>query len=171
VRGEQFASGQVDRRGWAGEYGPVSLLEIIDCFGGKREPFHYTFSAGAGTKRYRERSGGFCSFSAAAPDGEQPPFPSSSRLSRLPRLPRLAVGLAVGRAVGPERSAMEGSAVSQPPLLMESNPLPFVIPSAAEGSAVPRTLLGNVFRPLSVGSFGFPSWTFGEWRVSRGRAY
>jgi hypothetical protein len=33
--------------------------------------------------------------------GEQPPAPLSSRLPRLPRLPRLAVGLAVGRAVGP----------------------------------------------------------------------
>jgi hypothetical protein len=25
--------------------------------------------------------------------------------------------------------------------------VPFVVPSEAEGSAVPRTLLGNVFRP------------------------
>jgi hypothetical protein len=30
-------------------------------------------------------------------------------------------------------------------LSMEASPLPFVIPSAAEGSAVPRTIPGNVF--------------------------
>jgi hypothetical protein len=33
------------------------------------------------------------------------------------------------------------------PTLYGTNALSFVIPSVAEGSAVPRTLRGNVFRP------------------------
>jgi hypothetical protein len=39
---------------------------------------------------------------------------------------------------------------------MEASPLPFVIPSEAEGSAVLRTIPGNVFRQRNHGPFGPP---------------
>jgi hypothetical protein len=49
----------------------------------------------------------------------------------------------------PDRSVAEGPAVRHPHKQIKRSPaaLPFVIPSEAEGSAVPRTRLGNVFRP------------------------
>jgi hypothetical protein len=40
--------------------------------------------------------------------------------------------------------------------LYGSAALPFVIPSAAEGSAVPRTFLGNVFRQSGHGPAAHP---------------
>jgi hypothetical protein len=50
---------------------------------------------------------------------------------------------------------MKNASVRQP-TLYETVVLSFVIPSEAEGSAVPRTLLGNDFRPSSGEICGSP---------------
>jgi hypothetical protein len=57
----------------------------------------------------------------------------------------------------PERSAVEGPAVLSisTQRLMEARPSPLSSSSAAEGSAVPRTFPGNVFRLSGVAFRGF----------------
>jgi hypothetical protein len=81
------------------------------------------------------------------PSMEASPFPLSSRLSRLPRL-------AVGRAVGaPRISYYAAPEMATCAAFIEESRMKFADHTKldrksgeAEGSAVPRTLLGNVFR-------------------------
>ena len=76
-----------------------AVLSISIRFGPKLIP----------TLCHPDRSGGICScLNQHSIWTEALPYPLSSRLSRPPRL-------AVGRAVGPKRSEVEGSAVSFPP--------------------------------------------------------